>query len=180
MAKRSCGRKNLKMELRLKLSEKFGTNHPGNRKLIRESLLVDLKADGYSVVDSAVTNLDFLPTCSDVGISISHTNEIGGYVIGCRVKAVGFDIESTDRVSKKLADRIARSDENYPAPDFFWCAKESAYKMLGFLGKAPVVISDLKIQSWSEDGASGAEFKFDGGQGRVWREKGYTLAVAWV
>lgn len=167
------------MELKLKLSEKFGMKNSENRKLIRESLLVDLKADGYKVVDSAVTNLDFLPTCSDVGISISHTNEIGGYVIGCGVKAVGFDVESTDRVSQKLAQRIAQSAENYPAPDFFWCAKESAYKMLGSLGKAPAVISDLKIQSWSEDGASAAEFKFDGGQGRVWREKGYTFAIAW-
>lgn len=167
------------MELRLKLSEKFGMKNTNNRKLIRESLLVDLKADGYKVVDSAVTNLDFLPTCSDVGISISHTNEIGGYVIGSGVRAVGLDIEVTDRVSKKLADRVKKSDENYPAPDFFWCAKESAYKMLGSLGKAPLVISDLKITSWSDLSAGAAEFKFDGGQGKVWREKGYTLAVAW-
>ncbi|OQW51118.1 MAG: hypothetical protein A4S09_10475 [Proteobacteria bacterium SG_bin7] len=168
------------MELKLKLSEKFGMNNSDNRKLIRECLLVDLKADGYKVVDSAVTNLDFLPTCNEVGISISHTSEIGGYVIGCGVEAVGFDIESTERVSKKLADRIAKSDESYPAPDFFWCAKESAYKMLGSLGKAPAVISDLKIHSWSEESANSVEFKFEGGQGRVWREKTYTLAVAWV
>jgi hypothetical protein len=168
------------MELRLKLSEKFGMKNSGNRKLIRESLLVDLKADGLKVVDSEVTNLDFLPTCKDVGISISHTNEVGGYVIGSGVKAVGFDIEVTDRVSKKLADRVAKSDEIYPAPDFFWCAKESAFKMLGSLGKAPQVISDLKITRWEDLGATAAEFKFDGGQGRVWREKGYTLAVAWT
>ncbi len=167
------------MELKLKLSGRFGALNKDNRKSIRESLLLDLKSDGVTVIDSDILNLDKLPKCTSTGISISHTDEIGGYVIGSGVQAVGFDIESTDRVTDKVVQRIAAADENYPAPDFYWGAKESAYKLLSSIGVAPAVISDVKILKWEEDGASAAEFEFAGGKGRVWREEGFTLAVAW-
>ncbi len=168
------------MELKLKLSGHFGAKNTNNRQLLRESLLKDLKSDGFKVIDQEILNLAALPKCEDLGISISHTEDIGGYLIGNGVKAVGFDIESTDRISEKVAQRIAKSNENYPAPDFYWGAKEATYKLLSTLGKAPAVISEIEILKWEEDGCDAADFEFAGGQGRVWREKEYTLAVAWV
>lgn len=86
------------------------------------------------------------PMCS----SISHTLTWGGFALS--EKAVGFDMEVSDRVTERVVRRISSDVEMEQAQVLglsfarLWCAKESAWKAYRLNGVQPPVISSVSIE----------------------------------
>ncbi|MCE3011268.1 MAG: 4'-phosphopantetheinyl transferase superfamily protein [Proteobacteria bacterium] len=92
-----------------------------------------------------------LPAWQSGHLSLSHTQEIGGY-ISCRSAFVGFDIETVSRAREELVLRISSTQEVQEAPSAaaLWCAKEAVFKALLKL-QQPKVLSQIKIIGWHKE-----------------------------
>lgn len=117
----------------LYISEAWGTEAPNSRENLQQ----------------------FIERQNSSCCSISHTPGMGGVLFSSSF--CGFDIECTDRVSEKIAQRVSSSEEwesfltTQQSPSYLWCAKESAWKSLRGRGQ-PSTISEvgLKWSSFSE------------------------------
>lgn len=82
-------------------------------------------------------------------ISISHCQDLGGFVICDVENPVGFDIEEPGRIRGETAARVAAPEEikDSPSPADLWCAKEAVYKCLF---PKTLILSEVNIV-WSTD-----------------------------
>ena len=86
----------------------------------------------------------------DFEYSISHTQGLGGFAILHPARKIGFDLEPMNRVTAKVATRIAFAPDEAsqaPSPGHLWVAKEAAFKALRG-PKQPQVLSALKVSGW--------------------------------
>lgn len=87
--------------------------------------------------------------------SISHTQDLGGYVFlpmteSAYADAIGLDIEIISRVTDPIVKRICKTEQefkNAPSAAALWCAKEAAFKALRGADQ-PQVISEIEISEW--------------------------------
>lgn len=84
--------------------------------------------------------------------SISHSLDLGGFVIAKdpRLVGVGLDIESCGRITPEVVQRVCKTPEEFQAcPDhrLLWACKEAAYKALKGPNQ-PQVMSQIEIHGW--------------------------------
>ena len=116
--------------LQVVINEHWGSHFPNHRDSIQKDL------------QSKTSLIDF---------SVSHTIDLGGYFASEKKhQRIGFDIERADRISKQVARRICKSDqeaEAAPSPASLWTAKESAFKALKGPWQ-PRVLSEIVLKDW--------------------------------
>lgn len=130
------------------LSEQWGSNSNDHRLLIRKNLLERFPNE------AALMDLSKPPRPMSHSVSISHTQNLGGWAATIRPRQIGFDLELTERIKRPAVERICDDEELEACPEFprLWGAKESLYKALE--GSQPKVISEIKIHRWAELGPS--------------------------
>lgn len=97
----------------------------------------------------AVSNLEQVPQFKKLYTSISHGQNMGGFVISKR--PVGFDLEQISRVLPAIVARVSMPEEVTLAPSIahLWVAKEATYKALMHFHQ-PKVLSDVLIGGWNQ------------------------------
>jgi phosphopantetheinyl transferase (holo-ACP synthase) len=165
------------------VSPEWGSGHTGHREKIRTALEHQLTTNWAKEVSysefALLKDLDKIPSFKKVHVSISHGQDLGGFVIS--KKPVGFDLELKDRVIEKIVRRISVDAEVAQAPSFahLWAAKEAAYKALREFQQPPV-ISDLVIGGWNKESfqlLNAQQFKAPIGQGLAWSEDPYIFSI---
>ena len=98
-------------------------------------------------------DLKNLPRLTDYEISISHSEELGGFVMGYQCGLLGFDLEGVNRVKEEHIKRVSTCQEVSEAPSAgaLWVAKEAAYKALRHKLHLSLM-SDLQISHWQFQG----------------------------
>jgi hypothetical protein len=117
----------------------WGSQFPGHREEIHGELKKRM-AKAYPFSDS----------------SISHCPDLGGFVFSIydsnQMLRVGFDIESSARVTDRIAQRICITEEEFrraPSSASLWAAKEAAFKSLKG-PKQPAVVSEIELINWTQ------------------------------
>ncbi len=125
--------------LEIFVSTDWGSQKDNHRDLIHEHLK-RRQQKAYPLFDS----------------SISHTMLVGGFIFAefdhQDMMQIGFDMESSERITPKIAQRIAKSETEWnfaPSPQSFWVAKEAAYKSLKG-PQQPIVISNIELSPWTK------------------------------
>jgi 4'-phosphopantetheinyl transferase EntD len=103
--------------------------HPDCRMLVRQKLFELLSAEGH-IPSPSLLALDHRPQHDTLNISLSHGHHHS--LIGwtpTKLK-IGVDIESLDRLTSKIVERVSTAEELASAPDpqYIWSAKEAAFK----------------------------------------------------
>lgn len=131
----------------------WGAQNPQAREAIRSSIaqtLVQLEAGDLHML----TDLKQHPRPMHWSVSVSHTQEFGGWMAVPRPLQVGWDAELRSRIKKAIVDRVCSADEIEAAPEFayLWCAKEAFFKSLE--DEQPLAIPQLTIVDWKAAGAN--------------------------
>jgi phosphopantetheinyl transferase (holo-ACP synthase) len=130
------------------------------RGLIREDLYNQL-AKSCEVVRREFEDLSQIPKHTNYHISISHCRTFGGYTCISKPHIIGFDVESLQRVTGKILNRISNPKDDFDTvvnPAFIWVAKEAAFKVLQYVSSIKV-IQEVMIRSWSMKSANVFEFQ---------------------
>lgn len=132
----------------ISLNDQWGSNSDGHRLLIRKNLLERFPNE------AAFMDLSKPPRPLSHSVSISHTQNLGGWVATLRPHQIGFDLEFTERIKRPAVERICDEKELEACADFprLWGAKESLFKALE--DGQPDVISKVKVHRWAELGPS--------------------------
>lgn len=129
----------------------------------REALALLLTKFGHQIgdlrEDLALNNFQNLPKFPEYLTSLTHTKGAGAALLAekSEYRSLGIDIEWSDRVMKKEADRFFRHpmDSVYPESLELWTMKEAAFKALSPLGHHGVlVLSKIIIQDgifWTQE-----------------------------
>lgn len=143
----------------------WGSDCPENRQLLRAQLRSSLMEFGDDSPYSQILALDVLPHSDRFGISISHTQGMGGFLIHSLTKGVGLDIETPDRVRPEVLKRaLSPATANslfaplLARPTLAWTALEASFKALSRIGAAQL-LSDIAVSSWEPEGLTTARFQ---------------------
>lgn len=121
--------------------EEFSSKNPVHRLNIRMGIVesnVLTKEENEHLLD-----LNQRPKSKDFYFSISHSDKVGGYIQSDQI--LGMDIERSDRVQRRIIQRVSSEKEmaEAPGPDFLWTAKEAVFKALSL-----EVMSQVQIYEW--------------------------------
>lgn len=167
---------NLNIAIDLVLNPKWSSSEKNYRLDIRKNI------QSHFGNEPSFLDLDRLPQHQGKIISISHSQQLGGYAF-CKTTQIGFDIEETARILQPIVFRVCDSDEqklSIPSPQL-WAAKESAFKSA--IEVKPQVLSQIKIQSVEELKPHGFIFngRVDGGgfvKGLTFESYGLTFGIS--
>lgn len=83
--------------------------------------------------------------------SVSHCQNMGGFVASHKSVRLGLDAEENSRVTNDILSRMFAKNEidSCPQPFALWAAKEALFKALKEEGQ-PSVLSDLPELEWSK------------------------------
>ena len=145
------------------LSPEWSSQSQGHRLALRRSIL---KCIPSFVSEEEILNLDIIPKTLSGALSISHCQELGGWVFEPEAKRIGFDLELIRRTPKHLVAKVSTQQEleGAPNPTALWTAKEACYKVLP-LEAQPLTAKEIQIFAWVKT-RDGFEF-----QGRHTHEK---------
>jgi len=161
----------------------WGSGHAGHREKIRTALEHQLTTNWSKDVSysefAALKDLDQIPTFKKIYVSISHGQDLGGFVIA--KKPVGFDLELRDRVMEKIVRRVSTDEEVQEAPSFahLWAAKEATFKALRSY-RQPNIASELILGEWQNEHfhlKNENRFQAPHGFGTTWVDGSYIFAV---
>jgi phosphopantetheinyl transferase (holo-ACP synthase) len=165
------------------VNPEWGSGHQGHREKIRVALEHQLSTNwakdvSYSEYE-ALKDLDRIPSFKKIHVSISHGQDLGGFVIS--KKPVGFDLELKDRIHEKIVRRISLEREVAEAPSLahLWAAKEATFKALREFAQ-PGVISELEIGAWKDDHfklVNEKLFRVSRGHGVAWIDGTYIFSI---
>lgn len=138
-----------------------------NRVSLRRSLKERLHDLGDSSPYSQICSLAFPPVSSSHGISISHTEGMGGFLISQTGLHIGLDIEREGRVSEATLARVYREPlansvfaTDLSDPTYIWVALEASFKA-GSKHFALNVVSDLRVSFWNKLGQDTYSYGID-------------------
>ena len=120
--------------------EEFSSKNPVYRLNIRMGIV---ESNVLSPEDCVkLLDLNQRPKTADWSFSISHSDKIGGYVQSDQM--IGLDIERSERVQKKVVERVSSELEMAEAPgtDYLWTAKEAVFKALSLEVMSQAVVTD--------------------------------------
>ncbi|MBK7889423.1 MAG: 4-phosphopantetheinyl transferase family protein [Bdellovibrionales bacterium] len=141
-------------KINIQLSPNMGSSNPEYRTLIRQSLSSQLRQQAAQFDEGTILDLSRPPAVPDYAISISHTEDAGGFLYAKTRshQRIGFDIESRERVRPAIVKRVLAPGEAFNEGRItqHWCAKEAVVKALAHsTGQLPL-ITDVRI-SWLDD-----------------------------
>ena len=101
-----------------------------------------------------------VPELSFMTVSLSHSHNIGGFVINSNTKnVIGFDLEYSERVKKETVAYISQEQELHeaPSPCALWTAKEASFKSLH---KTQTYINKIFVSHWLQKTSDTYEYDF--------------------
>ncbi len=104
-----------------------------------------------------------IPLLSFATISLSHSHNIGGFIISSDTGTViGFDLEYSLRVKKETVAYISQEQElqQAPSPCALWSAKEAAFKSL-HKTQFHSYIKKIFISNWMYKAPDTYEYEFN-------------------
>lgn len=121
--------------------EEFSSQNPVHRLNIRMGIVesnVLTKEENDALLD-----LNKRPKTKAWNFSISHSDKVGGYIQSDQI--LGMDIERSERVQRRIIQRVASEKEmaEAPGPDYLWTAKEAVFKALSL-----EVMSQAVVGQW--------------------------------
>lgn len=133
------------------LSENWGAQNPQYRHHLRQAILDELRNNGdRQTAESQILTLEQLPQSEVFSISISHSQDLGGFILSKKAKSLGLDIEPLGRVKQKIVNRISRennSSAEAPTATHQWVAQEASFKAFSRL--FPVrILSEIAVSKW--------------------------------
>jgi len=138
------------------LSERFAAKNSDHRLQLRMSLLGELQKRQIDKThiqfkSDLILDLDRVPHCKGIGISVSHIESLGGFVLSEKYQDIGFDLEDPKRVTEAIVARMSSAEEvkNMPDPAKLWIAKESAFKAISAKLKAGI-LSEIEVCDWQK------------------------------
>lgn len=133
-------------------SQRAGTASKNEcRLLLRQQLLQHLSQSGETQLDPSIQDLDQLPQQQGWSLSLSHCPQGSAFVALAKPNfQVGIDVESIERLSQPIIDRIAKPHElnACPKPLHLFSAKESAWKALN-QNYQLATLSHLETVNWT-------------------------------
>lgn len=135
----------------------FASRNNQYRALIRTHLVASLKSKMSMTDEEEVILLDLnqRPKLPGVQISISHSKNYGGYICLKSASAVGFDLESPQRISELLLKRVAHPDDCCTEHPAVWSIKEACFKALANSERPEVanlkLLSQIQISNFESD-----------------------------
>lgn len=141
--KNFCGVKDLKLEFTVKPDWRSSVDE--HRVLIRKGIIK--KYNQFIGDNSVFLDLNIVPKLTENFISISHSNDLGGFVFANY--PVGFDVIEQRRLNKNIIQRVSLPGEMDRAPNAFylWPAKESVFKACS---DHLTVVTEIEIGSWEK------------------------------
>jgi phosphopantetheinyl transferase (holo-ACP synthase) len=130
----------LSIDAELHVQSQWGSQNSNHRQMIRNAI-----AEKYKVL-----SMDKYPILASGDVSISHSNNLGGFIYSPTL-VVGFDIEEVSRISPKTVARIASPQEiaESPSVEILWAAKESLFKSIKENFDISL-ISQLQLLNWQK------------------------------
>lgn len=127
--------------------EEFSSSNPVHRLNIRMGLVesnILTKEENENLL-----NLDLRPKSNDWNFSISHSDKIGGYIQSDQI--IGMDIERSDRVQRRVIQRVSSEKEmaEAPGPDYLWTAKEAVFKAMSLEVMSQAVVGEWQACSFA-------------------------------
>lgn len=98
--------------------------------------------------ENTLLNLNTPPALNGASISITHSQQIEGFILASPFKySLGFDLEILERAKTKTVLRISNKQELNKAPSnsILWSAKEAAYKSIKL---SCIYITQVEIFDW--------------------------------
>lgn len=128
--------------------EEFSSKNPAFRLNIRMGIVESNVLTPQE--NEQILDLNQRPRTAQWNFSISHSDKIGGYIQSDQI--IGMDIERSDRVQKKIIQRVSSEKEMTEAPgaDYLWTAKEAVFKALSLDVMSQAVISDWQPTDYTE------------------------------
>jgi phosphopantetheinyl transferase (holo-ACP synthase) len=135
-----------------------------------KDLRLQIRKDLISCAESQFTDhknslshwldLNTIPQSDKLGVSISHSQSIGGFILSSIHLKIGLDLEFIDRIQPEVIKRISSPSEIKQAPDIYrlWTAKEASFK--SFYPNGPEVLSKVHIQNWQQLDSNTYTFEF--------------------
>jgi phosphopantetheinyl transferase (holo-ACP synthase) len=133
------------LKLDVTVNSNWHSSVENHRILIRQCIVE--KHSQYISNNSVFLDLKTIPKLSENFVSISHSNEVGGFVFSNY--PVGFDVVEVRRLNPNIIQRVClpREIERSPNPNYLWPAKEAVFKACSdFL----TTISEIEIGSWEK------------------------------
>ena len=165
------------------ISDKWGSIFQNNRFSIRQDILgllnrLKIRCDRHLLMDVSLR-----PTIKKCSVSISHSKQLGGYILALgNGVGVGFDIEQSNRVTKRAVERIGISScGSYiknKFPDLIWAAKEASFKAMSNVGKK-VLLKDIFIDNIEYIKNHAFYYRFNGiGHGICFRHRAHAISMS--
>lgn len=157
---------------KMRVEARWGSQNQDHRRHLRAEIHKAL------ALSEDISDLSRPPRSASHSISISHTIALGGWVSVSRPWQVGFDIESTARITEALITRMATANEiaSSPRHELLWGAKESLFKALA--EQQPRTASQVQIGPWKDLGAGCFYFEgLGGGHGYICASPLYIYSV---
>ncbi|AZZ35405.1 hypothetical protein CIK05_00845 [Bdellovibrio sp. qaytius] len=128
--------------------EEFSSQNPVHRLNIRMGIIESNVLTPQE--NELLLDLNNRPKTADWNFSISHSDKIGGYIQSDQI--IGMDIERSDRVQKKVVERVSSAIEMSEAPgtDYLWTAKEAVFKALSLEVMSQAVVTDWQPTNYLE------------------------------
>ncbi len=151
----------LKDDFIIKFSAEYGSEKAGHRNLIRQDIFDRFGYQFTSSEKETFFDLKQIPQIPRLFLSISHTTDLGVWVVGPH--AVGVDIEQSSRLSEKLIERISSQNEMSLAKTAIgnwkplWTAKESAFKAFSQISEIQLM-SEIEIRWVKASGLDQGEY----------------------
>lgn len=141
-------------DLILRIRSEWGAKQPNFREKLRQGIVQELAASqtaqGSDHDYHKLLDLNELPSLEGHHISISHGQDLGGFVATTK-GPVGFDLEMAKRVTTAAMERMASKEEIQQAPSVasLWVAKEAVFKALRWYSQ-PTTISQIETTGWAK------------------------------
>ena len=128
---------------------KWGSNEVNNRLKIRNNIFQFLEKSEIPFNKSSLLDLSQKPRVKSCCISISHSKNIGGYLISFE-GSYGFDLENK-KVTDKVCNRLDVLDDSRffienKMNRLYWSAKEASFKAISNHFNKDSLISNIRIE----------------------------------
>lgn len=159
--------------LKFYLDPAWASTTENYREHIRQHIILNHNLS--TIEKENILDLQQLPLSKNYFFSITHSSQLGGYVVS--PQPVGFDIENISRLTSETVKRVSSQSEwsMFESSDIrlLWPIKESLVKLFTIDKTNPPLMSDFTLTNFEQN-----KFETDCAVGYAWTEDDSFFALA--